>query len=104
VLRFSEDVTFVLTAAPRMNRDAGNEVVTVYPVMVLGGGRPAQITVKVPGASPPLTQGDQVAFSDLQGNLYRGKQDPGNTSQRITFTASKVVRAEGRKIPEGVEV
>ena len=104
MLRFSEDVTFVLTAPPRINRQEGNEVTTVYPVLVLGGGRPTQITVKVPGAPPSLTQGDQVAFSDLLGTLYRGKQDPGNTSQRITFTASRVVRAEGRKIPEGVEI
>lgn len=109
MLDFKRDAIFILASNPRVERkevargETGSEVSATYQVMVLGFGRPRHIGVKVQGNPPRLTEGDQLEFTNLTGSLYRGKDDPGNLSTRVTFQASAVARAQGRQVPEGVQ-
>jgi hypothetical protein len=102
VLTFDKSVTFLLVNRPLRETEFGSDkprhsedgrALYSYLVMAIGAGRPQLIKVRVPGDPAAVAEGQAIAFKDLTGRLYQGREDNGQTAQRISFSATGAGRA-----------
>jgi hypothetical protein len=99
----ADKVTFVVVDDPRLETDFKTKAVkkdkngnsrSIYKVIAHREGQRLQtLNVKVVGEPAAVKVMDKVRFDGLGGFLYKGKDDPGDTSQRISLTAKSVKAA-----------